>query len=135
MDVLWFIPTHGDGRYLGTQISSRATTLPYLGQIARAVDELGYVGALLPTGASCDDAWIVASCLATLTRRMRFLVAVRPGLLAPSLAAPMAATFDRMSNCRALINVVTGGDPGELACDGLDLGHPKLHDPADDFLD
>ena len=35
-DVLWFLPTHGDGRYLGAQDGARAVTLPYLRQIAQA---------------------------------------------------------------------------------------------------
>ena len=52
MQVFWFIPTHGDGRYLGTAEGGRATNLAYLQQIAQAADALGYAGALLPTGAS-----------------------------------------------------------------------------------
>lgn len=84
-------------------------------QLAQAVDHLGYEGALLPTGRSCEDAWVVASSLLSVTQRMRFLVAVRPGLMSPSAAARMAATFDRLSGGRLLINVVTGGDPVELA--------------------
>ncbi|MEP0983646.1 LLM class flavin-dependent oxidoreductase [Leptolyngbya sp. AS-A5] len=101
MQVLWFIPTHGDGRYLGTSIGGRATNYDYLKQIAQAVDHLGFFGALLPTGRSCEDAWIVASTLMPLTQRMRFLVAVRPGLVSPGVAARMAATFDdyRMDAC------------------------------------
>jgi alkanesulfonate monooxygenase len=75
--VLWFIPTHGDGRYLGTTIGARETSLPYLRQIAQAVDELGYFGVLLPTGRSCEDSWVIASALVPLTERLRFLVAVR----------------------------------------------------------
>ncbi|MFN5817983.1 MAG: LLM class flavin-dependent oxidoreductase, partial [Pseudanabaena sp.] len=121
MQIFWFIPTHGDGRYLGTSIGGRSTDLTYLQQIAQAVDRLGYTGALLPTGRSCDDAWIVASTLLPVTQRMKFLVAVRPGLMSPGVAARMAATFDRLSGGRLLINVVTGGDPVELAGDGLHL--------------
>ncbi|MBP5973667.1 LLM class flavin-dependent oxidoreductase, partial [Brasilonema sp. CT11] len=113
MQLLWFIPTHGDGRYLGTATGGRAVSFPYLRQIAQAVDDLGYTGALLPTGRSCEDAWIVASTLASLTRQMYFLVAIRPGLVMPGVAARMAATFDRLSGGRLLINVVTGGDPVE----------------------
>nr|WP_294505965.1 hypothetical protein [uncultured Rhodopila sp.] len=41
-DILWFMPTHGDGRYLGTEIGARHVTLGYLSQIARAAGELGY---------------------------------------------------------------------------------------------
>lgn len=77
MDVFWYIPTHGDGRYLATDKGSRRATPFYLRQIAEAVDGLGFGGALLPTGRSCEDAWVVASSLAAVTRRMKFLVAVR----------------------------------------------------------
>lgn len=134
MQVLWFIPTHGDGRYLGTATGGRAVSFAYLRQIAQAVDDLGFTGALLPTGRSCEDAWIVASTLAPLTRQMRFLVAIRPGLVSAGVAARMAATFDRLSGGRLLINVVTGGDPVELAGDGLHLGHDERYELTDEFL-
>lgn len=134
MQLLWFIPTHGDGRYLGTGIGGRATSFAYLRQIAQAVDDLGYTGALLPTGRSCEDAWIVAATLASLTRQMRFLVAIRPGLVSPGVAARMASTFDRLSGGRLLINVVTGGDPVELAGDGLHLSHDARYQLTDEFL-
>jgi alkanesulfonate monooxygenase len=134
MQVLWFIPTHGDGRYLATATGGRAVSFPYLRQIAQAVDDLGYTGALLPTGRSCEDAWIVASTLVSLTRQMRFLVAIRPGLVSPGVAARMAATFDRLSGGRLLINVVTGGDPVELAGDGLHLAHDQRYELTDEFL-
>jgi alkanesulfonate monooxygenase len=49
MKIFWFLPTHGDGHYLGTSRGGRALTPAYLRQIAQAVDELGYEGALLPT--------------------------------------------------------------------------------------
>ncbi|HEX6566514.1 MAG TPA: FMNH2-dependent alkanesulfonate monooxygenase [Chthoniobacterales bacterium] len=134
MKVFWFIPTHGDSRYLGTSHGGRVLDLGYLQQVASAVDNLGYYGALLPTGRSCEDAWVTASFLAANTKRMRFLVAVRPGLVSPTLAARMAATFDRLSHGRILINVVTGGDPVELAGDGLFVDHDTRYKITDEFL-
>jgi alkanesulfonate monooxygenase len=134
MQILWFIPTSRDGRYLGTEISGRDATPDYLQQIAQAVDNLGYVGALLPTGPFCEDAWITAASLIPVTKRMKFLVAIRPGVSSPGVAARMAATFDRMSNGRLLINVVTGGDPAHLAGDGLHLSHDDRYDLTDEFL-
>lgn len=133
-DVLWFLPTHGDGRYLGTQEGAREVSLPYLRQIAQAADNNGYFGVLLPTGRSCEDSWVVASALAAFTERLRFLVAVRPGLQTPAVAARMAATLDRLSNGRLLINVVTGGDPVELHGDGLFLAHDERYEVTDEFL-
>ncbi len=100
--ILWFLPTHGDGKHLGTSIGGRAVDLPYLRQIAQASDALGYYGVLLPTGRSCEDSWVVASALVPLTERLRFLVAVRPGLLSPSLAARMTATLDRLRGCKCI---------------------------------
>jgi alkanesulfonate monooxygenase len=133
-DVLWFLPTHGDGRFLGSDVNARHITLGYLGQIARAADELGYFGVLLPTGKSCEDSWVVASAMATLTKRLRFLVAVRPGLQTPTVAARMTATLDRLSEGRLLINVVTGGDPAELRGDGIFTGHAERYAVTDEFL-
>src|SRR6516162_4402766 len=135
MKLLWFIPTHGDGRYLGTSYGGRPLNFGYLKQIACAVDNLGFYGALLPTGRSCEDAWVAASSLISETHRMRFLLAVRPGLISPSLAARMTATFDRLSNGRLLINVVTGGDPVELAGDGVFLEHDDRYEITDEFLE
>ncbi|WP_445250125.1 FMNH2-dependent alkanesulfonate monooxygenase [Microcoleus sp. OTE_8_concoct_300] len=134
MELFWFIPTHGDGRYLATGIGGRSCSFSYLKQIAQAVDRLGFTGALLPTGRSCEDAWVVASSLMAVTEQMRFLVAIRPGLMSPGVAARMAATFDRLSNGRLLINVVTGGDPIELAGDGVHLGHDARYELTDEFL-
>lgn len=134
MNVLWFFPTHGDGRYLGTSIGGRAITSDYLKQLAVAIDSLGFTGALLPTGRSCEDAWIIAASLIHVTQRMKFLVAIRPGLSSPGMAARMAATFDRLSRGRLLINIVTGGDPVELAGDGLHLSHDARYDLTDEFL-
>ncbi len=133
-DVLWFLPTHGDGRYLGASEGARNVSLNYLRQIAQASDDLGYFGVLLPTGRSCEDSWVIASALAPLTRRLRFLVAVRPGLQEPSVAARMAATLDRISDGRLLINVVTGGDPVELKGDGVFLDHDDRYAVTDEFL-
>lgn len=135
MDLFWFLPTHGDSRYLGTREGARAVDLGYLKQIAQAADELGFPGVLLPTGRSCEDAWVVASAMAAVTTRLRFLVALRPGIISPTAAARMTATLDRLSNGRLLINVVTGGDPAESEGDGLFVEHDDRYRVTDEFLE
>ncbi|GGD81968.1 FMNH2-dependent alkanesulfonate monooxygenase [Caballeronia grimmiae] len=134
MNVFWFIPTHGDSRYLGTSKGARAADLSYFQQIATAADTLGYEGVLLPTGRSCEDAWVVASSLIAATKKLKFLVAIRPGLSSPGLSARMASTFDRLSGGRLLINVVTGGDAAELEGDGLFADHDTRYEITDEFL-
>jgi len=134
MEVFWFIPTHGDSRYLGTSKGARAADYDYFKQVAVAADTLGYDGVLLPTGRSCEDAWVVASSLIGVTKQLRFLVAIRPGISSPGLSARMAATFDRLSNGRLLVNVVTGGDPDELAGDGVFVSHDERYEITSEFL-
>ena len=55
------LPTHGDGRYLGTEEGARPVDYGYLQQIAQTADRLGFTGVLIPTGRSCEDAWLVAA--------------------------------------------------------------------------
>lgn len=134
MKVLWFLPTHGDSRYLGTTEGAREVNHDYLRQVAQAADRLGYYGVLTPTGRSCEDPWVVTASLIGETRHLRFLVAVRPGLHQPALAARMAATFDRLSGGRLLINLVTGGDASELEGDGVTTTHAQRYEASTEFI-
>ena len=135
MEINWFLPTGGnDGRYLGTQIGGRTADFDYLRQVAHAIDTLGFKGALLPTGRHCEDAWILSSALSSYTKHMKFIIAFRPGLIAPALAARTAATFDRVSNGRLSVNIVTGGSDADTAADGLRLTHDERYEVTDEFL-
>ena len=117
----WFLPTNGgDGRNVvggghgvTTAGAGRPASVPYLGQIARSAEQLGFEAALTPTGAWCEDAWLTTAMLAPLSERLKFLVAFRPGMTSPTLAAQMAATFQNLSGGRLLLNVVTGGESHE----------------------
>ncbi|WP_284617770.1 FMNH2-dependent alkanesulfonate monooxygenase [Aquabacterium humicola] len=134
LKILWFIPTHGDSRYLGTTRGARHADFDYFKQVAVAADNLGYEGVLIPTGRSCEDPWTVAASLIDATKRLKFLVALRPGLTLPVQQARIAATFDRLSGGRLLVNLVTGGDADELAGDGLFLDHAERYELSGEFL-
>ncbi len=59
---------------------------------------------------------------------------MRPGLHQPALAARMAATFDRLSGGRLLVNLVTGGDQTELEGDGVYLDHAQRYEQSAEFI-
>ncbi len=134
LELFWFLPTSGDGPYLGSSHGHRPADYDYLRQIAVAADRLGYGGILLPTGPHCEDGWTYAAALAPFTERLRFLVALRPGILTPALAARQAAALDRISNGRLLLNVVAGGNPADLAMDGVYLSHDDRYEQTHEFL-
>lgn len=140
----WFLPTNGDSRSIvGASHASSHHEIPagyrhptrrYLAEIARAVDRLGYTGVLTPTGTWCEDAWLTASALLAETERLKFLVAFRPGLVPPTLAAQQAATFQRFSGGRLLLNVVTGGEDSEQRRFGDWLDHDQRYARTGEFL-
>ncbi|MBB1028932.1 LLM class flavin-dependent oxidoreductase, partial [Dietzia sp. DQ11-38-2] len=137
----WFLPTYGDSRHLvagghGTFMSGdRPATLSYLRQIVAAAEHNGFESLLTPTGAWCEDALITSALLAESSDRIRFLVALRPGLMSPTLAAQMAATFQWQTGGRLLLNVVTGGESREQRAYGDFLDKEARYARADEFLD
>ena len=143
----WFLPTNGDSRSdlsLGNAVgvagsratasSERAPDIGYMGQIARSAEQLGFDAALTPTSSWCEDAWVMTAALTQVTERFRFLVAFRPGFTSPTLAAQMAATFQRVSGGRLLLNVVTGGDDSEQRRFGDHLSKEARYERCGEFL-
>jgi alkanesulfonate monooxygenase len=158
----WFLPTSGDGRAImgrghslplgssgsalgtesaangarvtGAAAADRPPDLSYLGQVARSAEQLGFEAVLTPTGTWCEDAWLVTAALISQTERLKFLVAFRPGLISPTLAAQMAATYQRISDGRLLLNVVTGGQAEEQARFGDFLSHDERYARTGEFL-
>ena len=126
----WFLPTSGDGRAImgrghslplvgqlngtgqengngsgshitGAAAQGRPPDIEYLAQIARSAEQLGFEAVLTPTGTWCEDAWLTTAALTRDTQRLKFLVAFRPGLISPTLAAQMAATYQiGRASCR-----------------------------------
>lgn len=134
LDFLWFIPSSGDGSYLGSDDLSRPADPGYFREIAKAADRLGYSGVLIPTGVACEESFILAADLAAYTEKLKFLVAIRPGVASPAYYARLASTLDRVTQGRLLLNIVVGGSAQELAGDGIFLPHDERYAHADEFF-
>ena len=137
LSLHWFLPTAGDSRDVvgfGPTSSRRPADLDYLSQVARVAEQVGFDAVLTPTGTFCEDAWLTTAALIRETKRLRFLVAFRPGLISPTLAAQQASTFQRLSGGRLLLNVVTGGSGEEQRRFGDHLDHDLRYERCDEFL-
>ena len=130
MNVFWYMCAP-DGAYPWQPEGSRKVDLGYYRQLALAYDQLGYTGALFATGA--HDVWVLAGALLSHTERLKLLVAIHPGLIAPTLLAKMAATLQEFSRGRLLINVVSG-DAKMLGAYGMTMPHDERYDMADEYL-
>ena len=139
----WFLPTNGgDGRQVvggghGVErrpVRSPGAACPTSARSPAAPSTLGFEAALTPTGAWCEDAWLSTAMLSQVSERLKFLVAFRPGLTSPFLAAQMAGTFQNLSGGRLLLNVVTGGESHEQRMFGDFLDKDARYARCDEFL-
>ncbi len=138
ISVHWFLPTGGDSRDVAPGGATGAVRTPshaYLAQVAQACDQLGFDAVLTPCGTGCEDAWLSTASLIPVTRRLRFLVAFRPGLMNPTQAAQMAATYQDLSGGRLLMNIVIGAEPAELARFGDFRPKDERYRRAGEFLE
>jgi alkanesulfonate monooxygenase len=132
IDFGWFLPTMGDTEIIGPP--TREASLEYLAKCARTAEEAGFVFMLVPVGTTCEDAWLASSMVAARTEKMKFLVAMRPGFVSPTVAAKMSNTVDQLTHGRVIINVVTGGFPHELAADGDFTEHDERYVRTQEFM-
>lgn len=147
----WFLPTSGDSRGLvgagqgvphevrsglGETLTTgfRAPSIDYLANVARTAEDLGFEGVLTPTGTFCEDAWLTTAALIRETSTLKFLVAFRPGVINPVLAAQMAAAYQRISGGRLMLNIVTGGEPIEQKRFGDKATKAERYARTDEFL-
>lgn len=130
MEVLWYL-TGPDGRYPWRKDGARPLNYAYFQQIARAVDHLGFTGALLATGS--HDAWIQGAALIPYTEHFQHLIAAHPPMISPTLLAKMITTFDQFSKGRLRVNIVNG-DARLMAQYGVHLSHDDRYAYTDEFL-
>ena len=76
----------------------------------RRADELGFDTTLIAERFLGPDlsAWVLASALAMVTKRIELMVAVHPGMVTPQVVAKMASSLDRISGGRCALNIVNG---------------------------
>ena len=139
----WFIPIDGDGHRAGTRRAQRPPTFDYLRQVVQTAEECGFYSLLIPTrfanGLFAEDAplaetWTTATALAAVTRRIRFLVAVRPGFISLGLFAQMAAALHQISGGRLDLNIVPGGIQNDFERLGETSDHATRYERAAEFI-
>jgi alkanesulfonate monooxygenase SsuD/methylene tetrahydromethanopterin reductase-like flavin-dependent oxidoreductase (luciferase family) len=107
----------------------------YVRRFARAHEDAGFDRVLIGYSSSQPDGTQVAAYAAAQTDRLGFLVAHRPGFMAPTLAARTFATLDQFAGGRIAVHIITGGSDGEQRRDGDHLSKDERYDRTDEDLD
>ena len=95
----------------GASLAGRADgTFEFACDVVRRADELGFDSTLIAERFLGPDlsAWVLASALAMVTKRIELMVAVHPGMVTPHVVAKMASSLDRISQGRGALNIVNG---------------------------
>src|SRR5579883_2609933 len=107
----------------------------YVERFSRVHEEGGFDTVLVGYGSTGPDGFGVASYAAQKTERLRFLIAHRPGFVAPTLAARKAATLDQFSNGRIALHFITGGSDAEEQRDGDWLDHDARYRRTNEYME
>ncbi|WP_333769499.1 LLM class flavin-dependent oxidoreductase [Streptomyces sp. IBSBF 2435] len=132
-EFLWYIPNTVEPGHRGDTTSTGWGTLEFSTELARAAEDHGWGGALLGTGWGRPDTFTVATALAARTTTFKPLVAIRPGYWQPAHFASSAATLDRLSEGRLLVNIVSGLDDAAAYGDG-EVDPARRYDRTKEFL-
>ncbi|MCU1676840.1 MAG: hypothetical protein JWM93_1598 [Frankiales bacterium] len=150
-DFHWFLPTYGDGRNIVNMKASeggiadgggnalrarlRRSDPYYLTQLARAAEQAGFLGVLLPTGLASEDTFITTAIVSQQTRSLEFIVAFRTGMTLPSIVAQMTGTLQRASGNRIRLNITTGGSVSDQRGYGDFFEHDERYERTSEWLE
>ena len=103
--------------------------------VAQAHEYAGFDRALIAYGSTSPDALQIAAYAAQHTRKLKLLIAHRPGFTVPTLAARSLATLDQFSHGRVAVHIISGSSDVEQQRDGDFLDHDQRYQRTNEYLD
>lgn len=126
--------THRDGAEHRPQPLSNFD-LPFIQHLVQAYDRNGYDRMLIANAATWPDSIPFAAYIAGITKSLKFMIAHRPGFVPPTMAARMLVTIDRLSEGRAGVHIITGGNDKEMEADGDFLSKEQRYARSAEYVD
>lgn len=131
----WFIPTNGDTTSFGDSTKNIPNSMEHFEKVALAAEEGGFDYVLVPTTEICWEAWITSAYLAAKTKKLKFLVALKPGYIHPVQLAKMVATFDQISGGgRIYINLIAGQSAADARSEGQFESKEKRYEQMEEEI-
>jgi alkanesulfonate monooxygenase len=117
----WFLPTSGDTTCYGDRDAFIPPSAALFDRVVLAAEAAGFEYFLVPVAATCWEAWISSAMAVAKTKRIKALVAARPGYVSPVQLAKMGGTFDQLSGGRLAVNLIAGQSEAEAQAEGITL--------------
>ena len=101
---------------------------------ARIHERTGFDRVLIGYFSEAADGFLVGAHAASVTERLGFLLAHRPGFVAPPVAARKLATLDQLSASRLAVHIIAGGSDADQAKDGDWIDHDGRYRRVGEYL-
>ncbi|PLZ03604.1 alkanesulfonate monooxygenase [Burkholderia sp. WAC0059] len=111
-----------------------AIDIDYVRAFAQAHEQAGFDRILVPHHSTGPDATLTIAYAASVTTRVKFMLAHRPGFVAPTLAARQLATLDHFCGGRLAVHFISGGSDSEQRRDGDFADHDERYARTDEYL-
>ena len=105
-----------------------------IAETARIHERAGFDRVLIGYFSGAPDGFLIGAHAASVTQRLGFLLAHRPGFVAPPVAARKLATLDQLSNGRLAVHMIAGGSDADQAKDGDWIDHDARYRRAAEYL-
>ena len=115
--------------------SGAVLDVDYVEKVAKAHDAGGFDRALVAFGSTSPESILIVAHAASVTEKLGFMIAHRPGFTAPTIAARQLATLDHFSKGRIAVHIITGGSDEEMAKDGDHTSKAERYARTDEYLD
>ncbi len=105
-----------------------------IAKTAHMHEQAGFDRVLIGYFSHAPDGFLVGAHAASVTSRLGFLLAHRPGFVAPTVAARQLATLDQLSGGRTAVHVISGGNDVEQARDGDFTDHEARYRRSAEYV-
>jgi alkanesulfonate monooxygenase len=105
-----------------------------IAETARIHERAGFDRVLIGYFSDAPDGFLVGAHAAHVTERLGFLLAHRPGFVAPPLAARKLATLDQLSGGRLAVHIISGGSDADQAKDGDWADHAARYRRSAEYI-
>jgi alkanesulfonate monooxygenase len=141
IELVWYLSCDGDAAHIGQKFADDPPSFETFSRIAQNAERSGFSTILSPSHqlsvnygrqAPAWDALVNTTAVATATKTLKLIMAVRPGLIEPAICARMLTSLDHLSGGRLLANIITGGSP--LSMYGEEMDHDARYRRMEEYL-
>ena len=101
---------------------------------ARVHEDADFDRVLIGYFSNAPDGFLIGAHAAAVTRRLGFLLAHRPGFVAPTVAARKIATLDQLTGGRTAVHMISGGSDSDQARDGDHVPHAGRYRRTEEYV-